>query len=96
MKPSTALHLHRARILDLAMQHGLHNVRLFGSVLYGKDTEGSDLDLLVDAPQGITLLDIIGLQQAIEDELGVRVDVLTAMDLPPSFRERVLHEAQPL
>jgi predicted nucleotidyltransferase len=36
------------------------------------------------------------LQAALEDGLGVSVDVLTPADLPPSFRHQVLEEAMPL
>ncbi len=96
MKPSIALNLHADFIRDLTGQYGMHNVRVFGSVLHGMDADGSDLDLLVDAPSGITLLDIIGLQQTIEDKLGVPVDVLTEQDLPLSFREKIVQEACPV
>jgi predicted nucleotidyltransferase len=34
------------------------NPRVFGSVLHGTDWDGSDLDLLVDALPGATLLDL--------------------------------------
>jgi len=96
MKPSQALHKHRDAVLRIAREVGAENVRIFGSVLSGEDQEGSDLDLLVDVPRGTTLLDMARLQAALEDELGVSVDVLTAGDLPSSFRHQVLEEAIPL
>lgn len=96
MKPSEVLQAHRAAVLDIARHNGASNVRLFGSVLRGEDTEDSDLDLLVDVPRGTTLLDMVRMQNAIEAALGVPVDVLTAGDLPRKFREQVLQEAQPL
>lgn len=96
MKPSDVLQTHRAAVLDIARRNGAGNVRLFGSVLRGEDTEASDLDLLVDVPRGTTLLDMVRMQSAIEAALGVPVDVLTAGDLPRKFREQVLQEARPL
>jgi len=96
MRPSSALNTHRDLVLKLAIKHGVQNVRVFGSVLHGADIDGSDLDLLVDAPKGTTLLDMIGLQQDIEHELGIPVDVLTTQDLPESFRKQVLREAHSL
>ena len=65
-------------------------------VVHGRDRDGSDLDLLVDAPRGTTLLDMVRIQHAIEAQIGLPVDVLTAADLPPRFRDQVLLEAQPL
>lgn len=96
MKPSEALTSHRDAVLAIAASIGARNVRVFGSVLHGRDTEESDLDLLVDVPNGTTLLDMARLQNAIEGELGVPVDVLTAGDIPAKFRSQVLEEARPL
>ncbi|PKO67105.1 MAG: nucleotidyltransferase [Betaproteobacteria bacterium HGW-Betaproteobacteria-14] len=96
MKPSESIHRHRDAVLAIAASIGARNIRVFGSVLHGRDTEGSDLDLLVDVPKGTTLLDMARLQSALENELGVSVDVLTAGDLPAKFRNRVLEEAKPL
>lgn len=96
MKPSEILRIHREAVLAIARARNVDNVRVFGSVVHGKDGEGSDIDLLVDAPRGTTLLDMAQLQLDIEQQLGVTVDVLTADDLPPSFRYQVLAEARPL
>ena len=96
MKPSESLHSHREAILAIAQRNGVQNVRVFGSVIQGRDRDGSDLDLLVDAPRGTTLLDMVRIQNAIEAQIGLPVDVLTAADLPPRFRDQVLLEARPL
>jgi uncharacterized protein len=96
VKPSELLRSRRNAVLAIANRNGAVNVRVFGSVVRGEDTEGSDIDLLVDVPRGTTLLDMVRMQSAIEQELGVSVDVLTAEDLPQKFRQRVLDEAQNL
>jgi len=83
-------------VRDAAGRHRAANPRVFGSVLRGTDTEGSDLDLLVDALPGTTLFDLGGLQQALEELLGVHVDVVTPGDLPARIRAAVLAEAQPV
>jgi hypothetical protein len=96
MKPSEALESHRDAVLRIAARLGAKNVRVFGSILHGEDTESSDVDLLVDVPRGTTLLDMVRLQSSIEKELGTSVDVLTSLDLPAQFRNQVLQEAKPL
>lgn len=96
MRPSEALRSHREAVLRIAAHFGVQNIRVFGSALHRRDTENSDLDLLVDVPKGTTLLDMVRLQNAIESELGVPVDVLTALDLPERLRAQVLQEARPL
>jgi uncharacterized protein len=96
MKPSIALAYHREKIQQLVLRFNTNNPRVFGSVVYGKDKEGSDLDLLVDVLPNTTLFDLGGLQIELEELLGVSVDVLTPGDLSPKFREQVLAEARPV
>ena len=96
MKPSTSLENQRAAVRDAAARFQTANPRVFGSVLHARDSEGSDLDLLVDAPPGTTLFDLGGLQVELEDLLGVNVDLLTPGDLPLKFRDKVLAEARPV
>ncbi len=95
MKPSQIFQSHCAAVLQIAARLGAQNVRVFGSVLHGKDNEDSDVDLLVDVPRGTTFLDMVRLQNAITKELGVSVDVLTALDLPVKCRGQVVREARP-
>ena len=96
MRPSQALPQPRDAVCKAALRHHVSNPRVFGSVLQGADTEGSDLDLLVDPLPGTTLFDLGGLQDELEQLMGVPVDVLTPKDLPPKFRAQVLAEARPV
>ena len=96
MRPSVVLDLKRSAIREAASRFRVANPRIFGSVLHGTDRDGSDLDLLVDALPGATLLDLGDLQDELQSLLGVHVDLLTPGDLPPKFRAKVLAEAQPV
>lgn len=96
MRPSVVLELKRTAVREAAARFRLGNPRIFGSVLHGTDQEGGDLDLLVDAPPGATLLDLGGLQDELETLLGIHVDLLTPEDLPLKFRAEVLLEARPV
>ena len=96
MKPSATLALQRHAIRGAPMRYQTTNPRVFGSIVHGNDTDGSDLDLLVDPLPGTTLFDLGGLQVELETMLGVSVDVLTPADLPIKFRAQVLAEARPV
>jgi hypothetical protein len=72
------------------------NLRVFGSVACGDDTEASDLDLLVDITDRTSLLDIAAMELELEALLGVSVQVTTTGGLKGRFRERVLAEAEPV
>ena len=93
MKPSDALHRHRADIRRGVESHRARNARVFGSVVRGKDTEQSDLDLLVEPTPDTSLMDVAAIQVELERLLGVRVDVLTPNALPKKSRSRVSAEA---
>ena len=96
MKPSDLLNLHRDQVRDLALRHREASVKVFGSVLHGDDTDGSDLDLLVEPTAQTTMFDIGGIQFEVSELLGINVDVLTPRALPESFRAKVMAEAQAL
>lgn len=51
----------RRAVLDTAARRGARNVRVFGSVARGEDTESSDIDLLVDLDDGVGLVALAGL-----------------------------------
>ncbi len=96
MTLTALLNQKRVEILDATRRHRAVNPRVFGSVLHGRNVEGSDLDLLVDPLPNTTLFDLGGLQMELEELLGIQVDLLTPGDLPAKFRAQVLAEALPL
>lgn len=96
MTPSQLLKLKQTEIMAISQQFAVENLRVFGSVAKGLDTEKSDLDILVDPTPKTTMLDLCGLQMELEELLGIRVDVLTPRSLPEKFRQQVLNEARAL
>ena len=96
MKPSEALRIHRDAIRRVVESHRARNARVFGSVVHGDDSEGSDLDILIDPTPETTLFDIGAIRHELLQLLGVPVDVLTPKALPAKFRDVVLAEAMPV
>jgi predicted nucleotidyltransferase len=85
MKPSMALEAHRTTIRSVVLRHRACNARVSGSVLHGKDQEGSDLDILMDLTPETSMFDMDAVQHELLQLLGVHVDVLTPNALPDSF-----------
>ena len=83
----------RRAVIEAAARRGGHNVRIFGSVARGEDTDDSDIDLLVDLDPEVGL---VGLCRELTDLLGADVDVVPGDALKPGLRDRVLAEAIPL
>ena len=82
MRPSVVLDMKRIAVREAVGRFRTANPRVFGSVLQGTDQDGSDLDLLVDALPGATLLDLGDLEEELKSLPGVDVDLLTPGDLP--------------
>lgn len=96
MKPSIAMNAHRAEIRSIVEAHHASNARVFGSVANSSDTDGSDLDILIDPSADTTLFDIGSIRLKLKQLLGVPVDVLTPNALPDHFRNVVISQALPI
>lgn len=94
MKPSTAYQLHRDAIRLIVERHHAKNPRIFGSVLYGQDTDESDLDILIDTTEETSLFDVGAICTELTELLGVEVNVLTPSALPDRWKQKVLNEAR--
>lgn len=93
---SRLLHERRQEILEVAADHHASNVRVFGSIARGEETDRSDVDLLVDMEPGRSLLDQVRLRRALSQLLGVEVDVVTSGGLRERDGNTIVKEAVPI
>jgi predicted nucleotidyltransferase len=89
------LRAHKPKILAIAHEHGVGNVRVFGSVVRGEADDKSDVDFLVSIER-LLGWKFFGLEPALEELLGCEVDVITDDSIRPRLRERILAGAIPL
>jgi predicted nucleotidyltransferase len=64
-------------------------VGVFGSYARNENNTESDLDILVDLNDEINLLDIIGIEQTLEDKLGIKVDLVTLRSVKPELKNYI-------
>ncbi len=86
------LRTYKPQILALAKEHGVGNVRVFGSVARGDADETSDVDLLVSIER-LMGWQYFALEPALAKLLGCEVDVVTDDAINRHMRNRVLSEA---
>lgn len=79
----------RAEMIRIAAEHGVHVLGVFGSVARGEDRPDSDIDLLVELPEGMGMLGLGRVREALEDLLGCSVDLIPEADLKPKVRPAV-------
>ena len=88
--------LHEA-LPALRGRFGILDLSIFGSVARNEAGPGSDLDVLANLGPDADLIDLINLGQALEDLLGIPVDLTTPNALKaearPSIEKDLIHVA---
>ncbi len=84
----------RAMQPELRRRYPIRAIGVFGSYVRGEQREDSDLDLLVEPGDGMTLPDYVGLQDELSEALGVRVDLANRRTLKRRIGERILSEVR--
>lgn len=82
----------RAHGRELKERYGIVRIGVFGSFVYGEQTDASDVDLLVEMPKPGGFL-FVEAAQYVEDLLGRDVDFIEPHALHPRMRDRVFREA---
>ena len=99
-KPSldTIRQVLRDHVPELRRQYGIRSIELFGSYIHGQQTKKSDLDLLVefDDTMSLSLFDLVGIENELSALVGVPVDLVEKNAIRPALRRRILDEAVPL
>ena len=82
----------KTKVLPVLKQHGVVKAGLFSSIVRNEETEGSDIDILVQFRKGKTLLDLIGLERELKTVLGREVDIVTYNSINHLLKQRILDE----
>jgi len=85
----------KKKVRPILNKYGIKKAGVFGSTARG-EANTNDIDLLVKIDQKISLLDFIGIQQELEDELDIKVDLVEYDSLKPALKEDILKEEVPV
>lgn len=80
-------------LVDVARTQGFERLAVFGSVARGEARDDSDIDLLVDAPPGASIKELLALRGTFEQILGLPVDLVTYGGLKPGLDDDIRREA---
>ena len=96
MRPSVLVDMHRDEIKRIVAANRASNPRVFGSVARGDDDDESDVDLLIDPDENMSLWDMARMVGDMQDLLGVKVDIVSSRVLKGRFGRSVLSAVQTL
>lgn len=89
--------LNREKTLKLIVQrlkkHGAKKVLLFGSYARGEEKKTSDIDLIVDLPKKLSLLDIVHIERELSEGCKKKIDLLTPKAIHPLLKSRIKKES---
>ena len=78
------------RIIPVLVKHQVQRAGLFGSVLRSDYSEKSDIDIVIEPAENISLLDFIGIKIDLEKKLGNRVDLVQYRSIHPRLKRYIL------
>jgi len=92
IEPGVVLEAAAPVLKELAAQRGLSDLAVFGSVARGDAHVDSDVDLLVRAPRGTTIMDLVSFAELLAKVLARNVDVITYGSLKEGIDDDIRRE----
>ena len=88
----TALRRLKEALPALRRDHQVASIGFFGSFARGEHQEGSDMDMLVEFTDTITMFQFLRLEDALSDLLGVKVDLVTPDAVRPAIKQSIMRD----
>jgi len=80
------------KIISILVKHGIKRILVFGSHARNEATQTSDIDLIVDFPEGTSLLDHVGIEIELSEALNMKIDLLSRNGISPYIKDHILKE----
>ncbi len=81
------------KLISILQRHGAKRIEIFGSYARGEAKPGSDLDIIVEFKETKSLMELVGIEQELEDVLGIKVDLLTKASISPYLKKIIEKES---
>ena len=80
----------KEKIIKILKQHKVTKAGIFGSFSDGTQNENSDIDILVELEENVSLLDFIDIKYELEDSLNKKVDLVEYDSIKPLLKSEIL------
>jgi len=82
----------KEKIVPVLIRHRIKRAGIFGSVATGEGNSQSDIDILVELENKISLLEFVSIKFELEDLLGKKVDLVEYQAIKPRLRSAIMAE----
>ena len=65
---------------------------IFGSYVGREEKERSDIDILVEFEEPVSLLGLVSLENHLSDLFGLKVDLVPKREIRPELKEKIIKE----
>jgi len=79
------------KIIDVLKKNNVKKAGIFGSYARGEERKDSDIDILIESPEGIGF-GFAGIELELEDKLKKKVDLITYKYISPYLKDTILKE----
>ena len=77
---------------EIRQKYRAEIVGVFGSYARDEARQHSDVDILAHFLEGASLFDLVGLTEFLEENLGIKVDIVSERAIRSELQERILSE----
>ncbi len=82
----------KKQILPTLKKEKIKKAGIFGSYSRGDHKPSSDIDILIQAPASISLIDLIRIKNSLEKKLRKKVDLVEYQTIKPQIKKQILSE----
>lgn len=83
----------KKKIISILVKYGIKKILIFGSYARNEATPNSDLDLIIEFPEGTSLIDHIGIEFELSEALNMKIDLLSQNGISPYIKDQIMKEA---
>lgn len=91
-KKNNELEKLKPQIVEVLKDKRIKKAGIFGSFVRGEHKKGSDIDILILPPKGMSLMDFVGVKLELENSLDIKVDLVSYRGIHPLLKKQILKE----
>ena len=81
----------KSKIVKILKKNNVVRAGIFGSYARGEEKKNSDIDILVEINDKISLFDFAGIKIELEEKLGRKVDLVEYKIINPRIKKGILN-----